>query len=445
MTKSITKTPRYLALAVLDRVQRGAYSNLQLNSSLQKAQNDADRRLITNLVYGVLQHRLTLDYQIEPFVHQKLDDWVHALLLMSVYQYEYLDRIPDWAVTNEAIEIARVRGNAGIRRFVTGVLHAYLKRGPRDLQQISDPVKYWSIKESVPEWLIHELSNQYGNDQMKAVLTSINQPAKMSARVNTYRQFVAQAQIELAAEGVETAASKVAADGLVIKSGDLLHSKAFMNGDVTVQDESAMLAVEAMQLKGDEKVLDACAAPGGKTGQIATSLANHNGKVIALDIHPHKVQLIMKNMARLGLADVVEAQALDARKVGQEYEDESFDRILVDAPCSGIGLIRRKPEIRYDKTLADSKHLHEIQLEILRAVASKVKKGGIIVYSTCTILQQENDATVQAFLSEQSSFKLLKVKTKRAIKSDRQSDTLTILPSDYGSDGFFIACLQRVK
>lgn len=399
MTNSITKTPRYLALAVLDRVQRGAYFNLQLNSSLQKAQNDADRRLVTNLVYGVLQHRLTLDYQIAPFIHQKLDDWVHALLLMSVYQYQYLDRIPDWAVTNEAIQIARVRGNAGIRRFVTGVLHAYLKRGPRDLKQITDPVKYWSIKESVPEWLVHELSKQYGNAQMQAVLTSINQPAKMAVRVNTYRQSVAQAQAELANEGVETATSKVAADGLVVKSGEVLHSSAFMNGDVTVQDESAMLAVEAMQLSGNERVLDACAAPGGKTWQIAASLANHDGKVIALDIHPHKVQLIMKNMARLGLADVVEAQALDARKVGQKYADESFDRILVDAPCSGIGLIRRKPEIRYDKTLADSKHLHEIQLAILRAIAPKVKKGGIIVYSTCTILQQENDATVQEFLS----------------------------------------------
>lgn len=445
MTKSITETPRYLALVVLDRVQRGAYSNLQLNSSLQRAKNDADRRLITNLVYGVLQHRLTLDYQLAPFIHQRLDDWVHALLLMSVYQYQYLDRIPDWAVTNEAIQIARFRGNTGIRRFVTAVLHAYLKQGPRDVDQIKDPIKRWSIKESVPEWLVSELSKQYGQDQMTAVLSSINQPAKMSVRVNTFRVTVNEAQKILDEEGIETEQIKVAADSLVVKSGDLLHSQAFAKGLVTVQDESAMLAVEAMQLSGNENVLDACAAPGGKTGQIAAILASHNGQVTALDIHPHKVRLIMKNMARLGLADVVNAQALDARKVDEEYDDETFDRVLVDAPCSGIGLIRRKPEIRYDKTLADSQHLHEIQLAILRAIAPKVKKGGIIVYSTCTILQQENDATVQAFLSEQSSFKLLKVQTKRAIKSDRHSDTLTILPSDYGSDGFFIACLQRMK
>lgn len=445
MTKSITKTPRYLALAVLDRVQRGAYSNLQLNNMLQKAENDADRRLITNLVYGVLQHRLTLDYHLLPLVHQKLDDWVHALLLMSIYQYQYLDRVPDWAVTNEAISIARFRGNAGIRRFVTGVLHAYLKQGPRDLSQIKDSVKYWSIKESVPEWLVSQLSQQYGDAQMQAILSSINQPAKMSIRVNTHETTVADAQAELTDEGVETTASRVAADGLVVKKGDVIHSTAFKKGLVTIQDESAMLAVEAMQLNGDEKVLDACAAPGGKTGQIAATLSQANGEVVALDIHPHKVKLIMKNMQRLGLAEFVKAQALDARKVNENFDDETFDRVLVDAPCSGMGLMRRKPEIRYDKTLADSQHLHEIQLAILRAIAPKVKKGGIITYSTCTILRQENDATVQAFLKEQSSFKLLKVKTKRAIKSDRHSDTLTILPSDYGSDGFFIACLMRVK
>ncbi|WP_057740493.1 16S rRNA (cytosine(967)-C(5))-methyltransferase RsmB [Limosilactobacillus secaliphilus] len=445
MTKSITTTPRYLALAVLDRVQRGAYSNLQLNSSLQKANNDADRRLITNLVYGVLQHRLTLDYYLAPLVHQNLDDWVHALLLMSVYQYQYLDRVPAWAVTNEAIKIARFRGNAGIRRFVTGVLHAYLKQGPRDLKAITDPIQYWSIKESVPEWLVKELEKQYGKTQMMAILSSINQPAKISVRVNTSHLNVDAAQAQLAKEGIETTPSKVAQDGLIVDKGDLLHSAAFQNGLVTVQDESAMLAVEAMQLNGDETVLDACAAPGGKTGQIAACLAKGKGRVTALDIHPHKVQLIMKNMQRLGLAEVVDAQALDARKVDSTFADESFDRILVDAPCSGIGLMRRKPEIRYDKTLADSQHLHKIQLAILRAIAPKVKKGGIITYSTCTILGQENDATVQAFLKEQSSFKLLKVKTKRAIKSDRHSDTLTILPSDYGSDGFFIASLKRMK
>ena len=205
-----------------------------------------------------------------------------------------------------------------------------------------------------------------------------------------------------------------------------------------------MLAVESMDLHPQFKVLDACAAPGGKTVQIAEQLSSaQGGQVVALDIHQHKVRLIERNAQRMGVESVIKPLALDARKVNDKFADEEFDRILVDAPCSGIGLLRRKPEIRYTKTAHDSQQLHQIQLAILNAVAPKVKKGGIIIFSTCTILTEENEHTVQEFLQAHPDFTLERTVTKRALKDDRDSATLTILPSDYGSDGFFISCLKR--
>lgn len=446
MTKK-KMTAREVALTALDRVRRqGAYSNLQLNQLLSQHQLTAnDRRLTTRIVYGTLQHQLTLEYWLHPFVKGKhMDSWVETLLLTALYQYHYLKRVPDWAVTNEAIEIAKNWGNPGIRKFVTGVLHAVLRQGFVDFSQFKDEEERWSIQFSIPRWLVRELVDQYGRVSAQQVLQAINDPARLVVRVNTALTDLAAVEHQLRAAGIEYQESRVASDALVVTKGGILNSDLFATGQVTVQDESAMLAVDSMDVQPGDRVLDACAAPGGKTVQIAEHLDPAlGGRIDALDIHDHKTRLIQKNAARMGVADRVHAHTLDARRVDAEFADESFDKILVDAPCSGIGLLRRKPEIRYTKKLTDSQNLHQIQKSILNAVAPKVKKGGIITYSTCTILQQENEQTVQEFLAEHSDFRLLTTKTSRNLKDDRASATLTILPSDYGSDGFFISSLQR--
>ncbi|WP_251546276.1 16S rRNA (cytosine(967)-C(5))-methyltransferase RsmB [Limosilactobacillus caecicola] len=446
MNKEIQNSPRYLALSTLDKVlQRGSYSNLQLNETLRHSElQDADKRLVTTLVYGVLQHKLTLEYWLAPLVRKEPQSWVKTLFLMSFYQYRYLDRVPDWAVTDEAIKIAKTRGNIGTRKFVTGVLHTFLRQGPRSIEEVTDPIERLSIQWSLPQWLVGELITQYGQPAVEQIGQAINEPAHMSLRVNLALTTVDEVIQQLAEEGITVRPSEVAAEGLVVEKGKVLSSQAFQKGLVTVQDESAMLAVETLQLASDDQVLDACAAPGGKTGQIAAELTGR-GHVTAMDIHAHKVKLIERNVARLHLADRVSAEQLDARQVDQKFADQSFDKILVDAPCSGMGLLRRKPEIRYDKSLKDSQSLHQIQLAILNAMAPKLKKGGIMVYSTCTILQQENEQTVVAFLKAHPEFRLLKTQTKRAIKNGRPEKTLTILPSDFGSDGFFIGTLQRIE
>lgn len=441
------KTARYLALESLEKVlTSGAYSNLQLNQVIEKNNlADNDRRLLTNLVYGVIQHRLTLEYWLEPFTKgKKIDDWVKVLLMMAIYQYHYLDKVPDWAVTDESIKLAKQRGHEGIRKFVTAILHRILREGLTDFNQIASETTRASIEYSVPEWLITELINQYGTEKMIEIVQSLNQPANQSLRINTRLTDKEEVSRQLYEADLDFRDSQVAENALVLEHGVIANTEAFKNGEITIQDESSMLAVENMHLQPSFRVLDACAAPGGKTVQIAAELdADAGGQVTALDIHQHKIKLIESNAKRLAVNDVVKAIDLDARKVDEKFTDESFDAILIDAPCSGFGLIRRKPEIRYEKQLSDSYNLQKIQLEILAAVAPKIKKNGIITYSTCTILRQENDDVVNQFLANHPEFTLERTQTNLNLKDDRQSDTLTILPSDYGSDGFFVSSLRR--
>ena len=444
---TVDNTPRWLAVAALAKIKDGAYSNLQLNQMINNHTMDRrDINLLTNMVYGVIQHRMTLEYWLKPFVRHpnQIDPWVKELLLSAVYQWQYLDKIPQRAVFNETIEIAKVKGHPGIRRFVTGVLHQMDRSGLPSFDDIKDPDERLSVMYSMPVWLIDELRDQLGADKMVSILKSLNQPAKQSLRVNPTVSTVEDVQSALENDGLTVEASEVSPLGLIVTEGQAINTEAMRYGMFTVQDESAQLVVPALDVQPSDKVLDACAAPGGKTTQIAAELdADQGGEVVALDIHANKVKLIGENAARMHVADRVAATELDARKVGTEFGDEHFDRILVDAPCSGLGLIRRKPEIRYEKQLSDSMNLQKIQLAILSAAAPTLKKGGIMTYSTCTILRQENQDVIEQFLAAHPDFELQMTPTKQALKADRDVKPLSIYPDDYMSDGFFIACLQK--
>lgn len=444
---TVDNTPRWLAVAALAKIKDGAYSNLQLNQLINDHSMDRrDINLLTNMVYGVIQHRLTLEYWLKPFVRHphQIDPWVHELLLSALYQWQYLDKIPQRAVFNETIEIAKVKGHPGIRRFVTGVLHQMDRTGLPDFTAIEDPDERLSVTYSMPVWLIKTLRDQLGAAKMESIIASLNQPAKQSLRVNPAVSDVDDVMTALTNDGLTVERSAISPLGLVVTDGQAINTEAMRYGMFTIQDESAQLVVPAMAPQPGDQVLDACAAPGGKTTQIAAELdADQGGQVVALDIHANKVKLIGQNAARMHVADRVAATALDARKISSEYQDESFDRILVDAPCSGIGLIRRKPEIRYEKQLSDSLNLQKIQLAILSAVAPTLKKGGIMTYSTCTILQQENQDVIRQFLASHPDFELQATPTKQGLKADRTDLTLSIYPDDYLSDGFFIACLRK--
>ena len=303
-----------------------------------------------------------------------------------------------------------------------------------------------AIKAALPAFLEPQLAEYYGAETADRILTGLGSTRPTTLRSNTLRSSAADVAESLAAAGFPTTQVPWYADAFVLGENtqgvSLWDTPLIKEGRVYVQSLSSMLPPLFMDLKPGMDVLDMCAAPGGKTTQIALSLGEE-GRVTALDIHKHKVDLIAKNAARLGLKDKVEPVQLDARKAPQHFARESFSKILVDAPCSGLGLIRRKPEIRYDKKLDDSKRLHNIQLSILEAAAPVLKRGGQLTYSTCTILKQENQAVIDEFLKRNPDFKQVRTITKNKIKDDRKELALTIYPDDFLSDGFFIASLIK--
>ncbi|MDF7683169.1 16S rRNA (cytosine(967)-C(5))-methyltransferase RsmB [Lactobacillus sp. ESL0679] len=438
---STTKSARAVALQTLIRVLRdGSYSNISLNNSLRHSQlSQADRNFCTRLVYGTIQYKIYLEYQLHDLVKTKLkEDYLLPLLLMSSYQILFLDKVPNRAAVNEANLLAKQFGKPHSTGFkiVNGILHALIRRGSV-LPDKKDVVQYLSVRESVPEWLVQYLINNWGFERTSSILTSINLPAKNTVRVarSVDTEEVIKALINL---GFASEESALTSDELVLDRGGVSETPLFQDGKLTIQDEAASLAVNAFNFMGDEEVLDACSAPGGKTVQIAEQLAT--GHVTALDIHENKLRLVKQNAERMNVNERVVTKAMDARKADQVFAQGQFAKILVDAPCSGLGLLRRKPEIRYTKSLSDLTNLQKVQLALLDHLSGLVKANGELVYSTCTIAVEEDEAVVKTFLKQHPEFELQAFK---AGKIDAPEGMLKILPDSYGSDGFFIAKFVR--
>ena len=436
MTK--VETARSLALAVLEDVfVNQAYSNIALNKHLKGSQlSVADKGLVTEIVYGTVARKLTLEWYLSHFIQDrdKLDNWLYILLLLSAYQLRYLDKVPNHAVVNEAVELAKLR-KKGSEKLVNAVLRRILREGWPDIARIKRKNKRDSIAYSLPVWLVSKLKEEYGEERAQAIFESLLVRNKASIRVTDLSR---KEEIQALLEATD---SPLAGTGLVKEQGHFAGHDLFSEGAITIQDESSQLVAPTLDLQGDEQVLDACAAPGGKTAHMASYLTS--GKVTALDLYDHKLDLIQENAERLGVADQVQTQKLDARKVHEFFEKDSFDKILVDAPCSGIGLLRRKPDIKYNKETADFTSLQEIQLEILGSVCQTLRKGGIITYSTCTIVSEENFQVVEAFLESHPEFE--QVKLEHECKDILKDGCILITPELYGSDGFFISQFRKIS
>ncbi|WP_335870670.1 16S rRNA (cytosine(967)-C(5))-methyltransferase RsmB [Bacillus sp. 2205SS5-2] len=434
------KSVREAALEVLESVEKNqAYSNLLLNSVIKKYElTGPDIGLVTELTYGTIQRKLTLDYYLTPFLKKKIESWVQQLLRLSLYQMLYLDKIPDRAVIFEAVEISKRKGHKGISGMVNGVLRSVQRDGVQSLDLIKDEVERLSVETSHPLWLVNRWVAQFGIEKTKKMCeTNILAPFQ-SARVNVTKITVDAVVDMLHEEGVEVEKSVIIPEAIRAIKGNLAKTSAFKKGLFTIQDESSMIVAYALGLEKGLNVLDACAAPGGKTTHIAEKLDN-TGSVLALDLHEHKVKLIRENADRLGLTNIT-TKTTDSRKAQNIIDNESLDRILVDAPCSGLGVLRRKPDIKYNKTEKDLMSLQKIQLDILDEVAPLLKKGGILVYSTCTVDQNENKGTVDAFLEKHSDFELHPLSTlPEFVQPLIEKNTLQVLPQDFGGDGFFIS------
>jgi 16S rRNA (cytosine967-C5)-methyltransferase len=444
---------RQLALDVLIRVeQEQAYSNLLLNRSL--AQSGLDRReaaLATELVYGTIQRRNTLDYYLDRLVAKgvdRLQPWVCNLLRMSLYQLLYLDRIPDHAVVSEAVGLAKRRGHPGIAGLVNGVLrNAVRRRGEWTVPADLPPARRIALEHSHPEWLVERWLRQFGEETTRRICAADNEPPKTSVRANRLRTTRDRLLAELQEAGFAARASEVSPHGIVLEqAGNMAHTAWYERGELSVQDESSMLVAGIVDPKPGMAVLDCCAAPGGKATHMA-ELMDDRGIVWANDLHPHKERLIREQASRLGLTCVRPCVG-DAAELERRFPPGAFDRILLDAPCSGLGVIRRKPDLKWAKQPGDSAALARTQLRLLGAVAPLLKPDGVLVYSTCTLDPEENEGVVRAFLQAHPEFApdpaVRALVPAAVLRESRTMDgSVQILPHVFHSDGFFICRLRR--
>ena len=428
------QTAREVALSTLGEIfQDGAFSNISLKKSLGKATlSDVDKSLVTEIVYGTVSRKLTLEWYLSHFVadRDQVDPWIYHLLLMSLYQFVYLEKIPLHAVVHEAVELAKQR-KKGSEKYVNALLRKMLREELPSIDQIKRINKRLSIRYSLPVWLVKKLMDEYGEQRAIAIFESLYVRNKASVRV------VDLDKKEDIKEQLQASDSLLASTALVKENG----YDYFKQAKLTIQDETSQLVAPALEVQPSDQVLDACAAPGGKTTHLASYLVD--GQVTALDLYDHKLQLIQENAERLGVADKIQTKKLDASKVFEAFGADAFDKILVDAPCSGIGLIRRKPDIKYNKDNADFASLQAIQLEILDGVCQSVRKDGIIVYSTCTIIGEENFDVVDQFLETHPNFELVPLDHER--KDILKDGCILITPELYGSDGFFISRFRRIS
>lgn len=433
---TIETNVRALAFETIqDIINDKAYSNIIINDVLSNNElNRADKGLYTELVYGTLKRKYTLDYLLKPFVQTKLKGWVRQLLWMSIYQYVYLDKIPEHAIINEAVEIAKYKGGPHNGNVVNGILRNIMRSDLPDFTEITDDKKRIAIEYSLPKWLVDHWTTHFGIEKTETIAQSFLDKVTTTVRVNLTRISVDDAIRRLTDDDYIVEQDKEIETCLHISGKPIIESRMFKDGLISIQDKSSMFIGELMALKEGDQVLDACSAPGGKACHIAEIL-NGTGHVDATDIHEHKIDLIDFNIRKLRLSNI-SAFEHDAT----EKYDKVYDKVLVDAPCSGLGVLRHKPEIKYEQSQHAIESLVEIQLEILNNVKYNVKPGGTMIYSTCTIEQMENENVVYTFLKENKDFEFDQF--EHPITGEKVK-TMQILPQDFNSDGFFITRIRR--
>lgn len=442
---------REAAIKVLvDTEEKGAYSNIALNKILNGSElSPLDKGLATELVYGTLKNKILIDYYIAGFSKvklKKISSWIINILRIGIYQLMFSDKIPVSAACNESVKLAKKYGHSASAGFV----NAIMRNIARDRQKVKlpdkdkDPSLYFSVKYSHPKWIVDMLLSEHDIDFSESLLIANNEVPKLSIRTNTLKTNRDSLINILRDEGAAAEKSTIAPEGVTVEGlASPANSKVFSKGYFQVQDESSMLVARVLGPNPGEFVIDVCSAPGGKTTHIA-QLMNNEGSILAFDIHPHKLDLVRENARRLGI-NIIETVEQDASIEINDLKEKA-DCVLVDAPCSGLGIIRRKPDIKWTRTQSDIKALKEIQRKILKVSSSYVKPQGTLVYSTCTILKAENIDTVDEFLSENQNFYIENVEGFIEEPLRKYVDSrgyLQLYPNIQGADGFFICRMKR--
>lgn len=447
MSEKRPRTPREAAAFTLfSTTEEAAWSDGALHHYLARAGlTGRDAALASRLVYGTVQNQMLLDWYLRRFSSVRLGKIAPRVLIclrMGLYQLILLDKIPAHAAVDETVALVRRHCHANDR--TVSFVNAVLRRAAQAVQEDALPAldcpdkeSYYALRYSHPEWLVRLWSKQFGRKMAERICRADNADTPVSVRVNTLRTTPEQAAQELEAAGLTVAPHRAFAEILLCSGGDVAALPAFAAGRVTVQDAASALAAAAADPHPGDRVLDCCAAPGGKSFAMAERMRGE-GQVLSCDIYAHKLERIRAGADRMGLSNV-QTVLQDAAASRAEWVQQA-DVVLCDVPCSGLGIIRKKPEIRY-KNPAELENLPALQAKILRNCAQYVRPGGTLVYSTCTILQRENEDVVRAFLAEHTDFAA--APWSHPVCGAREDGMVTLLPPLHDTDGFFIAKLHR--
>ncbi|MDD4494923.1 MAG: 16S rRNA (cytosine(967)-C(5))-methyltransferase RsmB [Eubacteriales bacterium] len=440
--------PRETALRTLYDIEKNkAYSNISLDRHLHNVKlSGLDIAFVTELVQGVLKRKLTMDFVISLFSKvkpEKISLWIYNILRLGVYQLLFMSRVPSSAAVNESVKLAKRFGHQASAGFVNAVLRN-IDKNKDDIKYPGKPdsVKHLSVKYSYPEWMIKMWLERYGSEFTEAMLAAGNEKPDYTIRVNTIYTSTKKLSEILAEKGFETQAGKYVGDTLTVKNpSGLIDSEEYQNGLFMVQDESSMLSVAVLNPKPGQLMLDVCSAPGGKAA-FAAALMNNSGRVVAMDLYENKLEVIQATANRLGI-EIIETGEHDAQIAKPEFIGKA-DRVLADVPCTGFGIIRKKPDIKWTRRPEDVTGLSGIQRSILQASSAYLKPDGVLVYSTCTFNPEENENIVDDFLSRNPSFEPVDFNQMlpEGLQCHRKG-MLQLYPNVHGTDGFFIAKLRR--
>ena len=432
------KSARQTAFEILNKIQRdNSYSNLALDHALDNADTDnKDKKFVSALVYGVTERRITLDYNLSLYLSQpikKLKPEVLTALRLGAYQILFMDKIPVSAAVNESVKLAKKNGAA----FASGLVNAVLRK------IISNGLKTdgsMSVNYSAPEWLCDMWCKSYGRENAEKLLEASFGAVDTVLRVNTEKIDADNLINLLAEERFDCEIGGNVENSAVVKSGGAVHkTEAYKNGLFHVQDAASQLCCKALGVQENETVIDICAAPGGKSFTLAENMKN-TGRIISCDIYEHRLKLISDGAERLGLTNI-ETVRNDGNVFNPDFP--LADKILCDVPCSGLGVIRKKPEIRFKKSEEVDK-LQDLQYSIMCISSRYLKIGGVMVYSTCSLNPNENEKIVEKFLTEHDNFEGVRVLSDIS-RYGVDTDYLTLMPHIHGCDGFFISAVRRIK
>lgn len=444
------KNSRLIALEIIYDIQiNGGYSNLTIEKHFKDIElSIEDKNFIREIVYGTIENDIYLNWVIELFSKiklKKISEKVLILLKLSIYQLIFLEKVPQYSICDEANKIATKVSNIGAKKFVNGILRSII----REKDTIEDRLEeiknrnfeeYLGIKYSMPIWIIKRWINQYGEKDTCEILEYFVGKPDFCIRVNTLKIDREELLLRFESYGIKCDKTKYADDGIKIDNpNNITNLEEFKKGMFIIQDESSMLVAQAINPKSDEVILDMCSAPGGKTTHISQKMRNE-GLVIARDIHAHKIKLIDANCKRLGITNV-QSEIQNSLEIN-EKDIKKYDTILLDAPCSGFGIIKRKPEIKYNRTEQDLEDIIKLQEELIENAYAMLKKGGILLYSTCSIDAEENKMQIAKVL-DKKMFEL--VSFEKEINIDgAEKGYVQIIPYKHNMDGFFIAKLRKI-